>query len=158
MALKNVFRVIVDYGKSLAEMKKAGSFDLIELDISVPHFPIIGSGTAVLDIELITYAFKYMSFYDMLQDLEGRGLRSVILQELLAFGATNPDLQRKYPICCLGSIWESRHTGHRYVPYLNNYGCLGKSERSLLLHDLDLFPPFGNDSRFAAVRKQDFVD
>ncbi|MEK7061874.1 MAG: hypothetical protein AAB957_01290, partial [Patescibacteria group bacterium] len=57
------------------------------------------------------------------------GKRPATLRELLAFRENNPELQRKFPIIALGSVWVGRD-GYRRVVYLYRY----HSERDLSLY------------------------
>jgi hypothetical protein len=63
----------------------------------------------------------------------------------LAFGAANPDEQRKYPIACLGS--SVRVLGRRFVVYLDG----GGAKRFLDLKGWDSYWP--DDWRFLAVQE-----
>ena len=104
MSVKEVFHVIVDYRKSLLDMIKAGDYWWYNDSINADHFPIQGSGQVELDIELINYD-QSMESDEVIQALNAHGLRPVTLPELLAFGATYPDVQRDFPIVALGSVW-----------------------------------------------------
>lgn len=53
---------------------------------------------------------------DAIAKLDKMGLRPGTVEELLAFGATFPDMQRKFPIVALGSSAEL--DGRRAVAYL----------------------------------------
>ncbi len=67
--------------------------------------------------------------------------------ELCAFGATYPEVQRAFPVVCLGSSWVDSD-GYRDVPYLG-YCNAGRDL------DLDWFVGgWDRDCRFAAVRQQ----
>ena len=140
-----VYRVMVDYGRKLKAMIEAGQYDWTNSDITEKHFPIEGSGTVEVDIELVHYG-RDMSTNAVLKDLDSRGLRPAKIEELLALGAAKPELQREFPIIALGSVW--RHlSGDRNCPYLLRYG----SKRNLYLYWID--NDFAGVCRFAAVRK-----
>ncbi len=139
------YPVTVNYDLSLAGMIKAGRYDWVSSDITEKHFPLVGSGTRETITELVRFN-KDMGSDDVLRELDRRGLRPATIEELLAFGARYPELQRQFPIVALGSIW--RHDlDRRYVPCL--WG--GSDERSLCLNWFE----FGwrDDYRFLAVRK-----
>ncbi|MBU4315415.1 hypothetical protein KJ673_03345, partial [Patescibacteria group bacterium] len=53
--------------------------------------------------------------------MEANYLRPGKIEELLAFGATYPEVQRQFPIICLGSSWVDRG-GRRHAPFLSGYG------------------------------------
>ncbi len=141
----NLFRLVVDYNQSLAEMIVRGKYDWVNFDISEKHFPVARRGTDELELQLV-HLNRAVSSDEVLRELEKLGLRPATLPELLAFGAAYKEEQRKYPIVALGSVWLGGF-GRRDVAYL----CGGASERYL---DLDWFGhDWGLGWRFAAVRK-----
>jgi|GEM_PF-1960934 len=119
--------VTVDYGQSLELMIAAGRYDWKNDNIKAKHFPIKGEGKVDLEITLVHYN-RVMSTDDVLKDLDQRGLRPAKIEELLALGASQTELQREFPIIALGSVWRS-FLGYRYCPYLHGFG----SERDLSL-------------------------
>ena len=139
-----VLSVIVDYTMSLADMIKAGKYDWTNHDITEKRFPVKGEGKKETAVELIHFN-RVMNSNQVEQELDKMGLRPGTIEELLAFGATFPETQRKFPILALGSVAEI--SGGRVVAYLDG----GGSERRLRLYWPD------NDwsvvCRFLAVRK-----
>ena len=83
---------------------------------------------------------------EVLKKLEKLGLRPATLPELLAFGATYPNKQRKFPIVALGSVWRYWE-GYRFVPYLWENGARRDLGLGWLERGWDAY------YRFAAVRK-----
>lgn len=140
-----VYSVVVDYNLSLADMIKAGEYDWINDDITSEHFPIQGEGKQELEIILLHFD-RYVSSDEANKEIDKAGYRSATLPELLALGASQPELQRQFPIIALGSVWQDRH-GACFVPCLLSDGA----ERSLRLGWLDnaWYPGY----RFAIVRK-----
>lgn len=137
--------VVVNYGLALDKAIKAGSYDWADPNITAEHFPAKRTGKAELNIELLHFG-KDISSDDVLAVLDAQGLRPAEPRELLALGATHPELQREFPIIALGSVWQGPGSGRR-VAYLDGSG----SERSL---DLHWFVDGWNERcRFAAVRK-----
>lgn len=139
----NVHRVTVDRDKKLKAMIEAGRYDYANSDITDKHFPVEGSGTVEIDIELVHYG-RDMSTDAVLKDLDARGLRPAKIEELLALGATKPELQREFPIIALGSVWQDLH-GDRDCPCLDGLG----SGRGLHLYWFG--GGWGDGCRFAAV-------
>jgi hypothetical protein len=96
-------------------------------------------------------AFEYVhmardaSTDEVLAEMDRRGLRPALFEEILGFAEKYPDEQRKYPIVALGS--ESGVDGSRYVAYL----WFGDSGRSLDLYWVGL--DWDDDYRFLAVCK-----
>lgn len=142
--VRDGFRVVVDYAKSLSAMIAAGNYDWVNSDISEKNFPVKGQGKVELNTELIHYD-KSMGSDDIVRDMESRNLRPATLPELLAFGETYPDKQREFPVVALASVWQAWF-GFRYVAYLS----LG-SRRSLFLFVWS--GDWCGDYRFLAVRK-----
>jgi len=139
------FLVSIDYGKSIEEMVSSGRYDWANDAINSRNFQIVGSGTAQVVPELV-YLNKVVTSEEVLVHMEANGLRPATLAELLAFGATYPEIQRQYPVVCLGSLWVDR-CGYRHVPDL--YG--GGSERELSLRWYGC--GWLESCRFLAVRK-----
>ena len=141
----SVYSVAVDYGKSVEEMVSSGNYDWKNDDINSRNFPVKGEGMVNVNLELV-HLDKSVGSEEVLAYLEANGMRPATVEELLAFGATYPEIQREFPIICLGSSWVDPDGG-RVVPYLSGSG----SRRGLSLYW------FGDDwrgrCRFLAVRK-----
>ena len=142
-AAKNIFRVTVDYSRSLAEMIGAGKYDWVNFDITAEHFPITGTGKAEVNLVLVHFN-RAMSTNEVLDDFKKRGLRPAKIEELLALGERYPDLQREFPIVALGSAFENPR-GRRYCPFLWRVGA----ERGLDLRLLER--GWSGSFRFLAV-------
>lgn len=103
-----------------------------------------GEGTKKVITELVHFNC-YMELEDVLRELDKRGLRPATIEELLAFGAKYPELQKQFLVAAIGPI--SRHPDGRGVPYL-----WGNSDKRHLY--LGWFGDgWGDDCRFLAVRK-----
>lgn len=136
--------ITVNRGLSLKEMITAGEYDWVNPEITPERFPITGTGENKLKAEIIHFNCD-MSSEDVVAKLDKVGLRPGSIEELLAFGATFPDMQRKFPIVALGS--SARVDGRRRVAFL--YG--GDSGRGL---NLDYWGDgWGGFYRFLAFRK-----
>ena len=156
--ITGVFPVTVDYTQTLDQMIAAGKYDSVNSDITDKHFPSpsiptglppsTGSGQATkaeIKLELVPFN-RTIGSNEAIQKLEQQGLRPATIHELLVFGATYPEEQRKFPVVALGSVWQYWYD-NRYVPYL----CSNDSRRSM---DLHWFGYGWNDNyRFAVVRK-----
>ncbi len=137
--------IIVDYGKKVKEMVAAGHYDWPNSDINDTNFPQSGTGVDTVNPELV-HLNKDASSEDALAHMEANGLRPATLAELLAFGATYPEIQRQFPIIALGSSWVDSG-GRRRVP------CLFRSDGDRVL-DLDWGArEWCGVVRFLAVRK-----
>lgn len=122
-----VFTLVVDYGRSVKDGVKAGSYDYANPDITEEHFPANKDEQDTKEQTFALYHFgKVIHSDDVIAQMEKDGKRPATLRELFAFGAKNPELQKEFPIIELGSFWVSR-VGDRCVAYLSR--C--SSERSL---------------------------
>lgn len=144
-------RITVDYGMTLEQMVEVGHYDWANPeidwanpDITASCFPITGEGKKELVAEVIHFN-RDISSEDAVTELGGMALRPGTIEELLAFGAAFPEMQRKFPIVELGSSCEIG--GKRSVAYLDRYD----SERSLSLDWWD--DGWDRDYRFLAFRK-----
>ena len=155
--IENIFAVEVNYDQTVGEMIKAGKYDWKNFDINSQNFPVNHRQRGEMDIYLVHFD-RLMEFEGVIPELDKLGLRPGELPELLAFGAKYPDVQRRFPIVALGSVWLRRFpivafgsvwrnpVGDRLVPYL----CRRASERDLgLFWFVGTWPDF---CRFAAVR------
>ena len=140
----STYPVTVNYDLSLAEMIKVGRYDWVNSDTTEKHFPMKGSGIKEVTTELVHFD-RGMGSEDVLLELVKRDLRSAFIEELLAFGAKYPEVQRQFPVVALGSIW--RRLDGRIVPCLRR----GGSGRSLSLGWFG--GRWDDDFRFLAVRK-----
>lgn len=137
-------RIIVDYSLSLEAMIALGKYDWKNVGITAERFPIKGNGKHERTAQLIHFN-RIISTDDTEKELDKMGLRSGTIEELLAFGATFPEMQRRFSIIALGSVAGIR--GNRNVAFLGRDG----SER-----DLDLRWPVSGwheDCRFLAFPK-----
>jgi hypothetical protein len=140
-----IFRVVVDYDRSIEDGVKAGDYDWSNSDITSSRFPSTRKGTLEIDIHLIHFN-KDMSNDQVLFDLDELNFRPAEPQELLSLGAAYPDLQREFPIPALGSVWRYR-LGDCVVPCLVG----SDSDRGLDLVFID--DDWSELCHFAAVRK-----
>jgi len=139
-----VLRITVDYSLTLEQMIALGQYDWKNDDITAKNFPVNGEGKKEITVELVKYE-SGMSSEAILADLDKNGLRPATHEELLAFGAAFPELQRKFPIVALGSV--ASIFGDRRVAFLDRYD----SERDLRLRWFD--GGWYARCRFLAVRK-----
>jgi len=142
--VRQTFRVVVDYSRDLAQMIADGAYDYVNSDITADHFPIKGEGKQEREIELFHFN-RTISSDDAIKEMAAAGYRPAFIEELLAFGQAQPELQRQFPIVALGSVWRSPD-GYRYIP------CLRRCDagRGLCLGSFG--PDWRGSFRFAAVR------
>ena len=142
---RDTFPVTVNYDLPVGEAIAAGNYQAVNADINAKHFPSTRSGQAALEIVLVRFENR-MKSEDVLQELDKEGLRAAELPEFLAFGAKYPDVQRRFSVAGLGSVWRDRK-GYRNVP------CLYEASegRYLDLHWWD--DGWYSYTRFAALPK-----
>lgn len=144
-AKRQLFKVMVHYTKSLKEMIEAGQYDRVNGDITSDHFPVKGTGQKEVEITLFHFN-RSISSDDAIAEMKKTGYRPALIEELLALGAEQKELQKQFPIVAFGSVWPNPR-GFRHVPSL----LWLDAERDL---DLDWFEgDWLEDWRFAAVRK-----
>ena len=141
----SVCSITVDYALTLEQMIAAGRYDWKNGDITAKNFTVTGTGTVKLEVRLFHYG-RGMSTKDVLKDIDQNGYRPIKIEELLALGATKPELQREFPIIALGSVWQDLRGG-RDVPFLSGDG----SRRHLNLRWIGR--GWSEICRFGAVRK-----
>lgn len=145
--MKETFPVIVDYSITLIKMIPAGKYDFVSSFIVPDCFPTEASGQIQLNIELLDYSIPMRCDDDIVKNMERRGLRPATLPELLAFGAAYPEMQKRFIIVALGSIWRALHADSRHIPCL--FATNGKREIRLRPWNFD----WEENCRFAAVRR-----
>lgn len=142
---REAYNVTVNYDLSVEESIRAGDYQAVNADISAKNFSWNRTGQADLDILLVRFDHR-MTSEDVVRQLDEEGLRPAELPEFLAFGAAHPDVQRKFSVIGLGSVWRDRK-GTRSVPCLYT----ASEGRYLDLHWWD--DGWYSYSRFAALRK-----
>lgn len=146
-AVEGLFHLIIDHSQTLQQMIAAGKYDYINGDITAERFPVTGEGTVELDAELI-HIGRYVTNAEAEAELDRRGYRPATMAEQLAFGATFPEEQRKYPIVALAAFWRYPY-GNRSVASLDSDGL----QRELDLHWMSSNFQWYDACRFLAVRK-----
>ena len=111
------FKVIVDYDQTLKQMICAGQYDWIDNDIVSNHFPVTGTGQKETEITLFHFN-RVISSDNAIVEMAKAGYRPALVEELLTLGAAYKELQKKFPIVALGSVWQAPG-GSRGVPSLH---------------------------------------
>lgn len=144
----SVVEVVVDCNRSLAEMISAGKYDWVHSDITAEHFSVREGGAQEKEIALFHFG-RNISSKDAICEMDAAGYRPAIIEELLALGESQPELQKQFSIVALGGpLWRDSGNGYHHVPCLE--GDVGG-------RNLDLCRWFDgfwiSNWRFAAVRK-----
>lgn len=134
----------IDFGQTLEQMIAAGKYDWANSDITAKKFPVEGSGTKNFRNKLFHFG-RNTSSEDAVAAMKSENFTPASHVHGLAFGATFPDEQRKYPIACLGS--SAQVDFGRHVVCLDRYDAL----RYLRLGGWD--GAWDDDWRFLAVQE-----
>jgi len=113
-------KLTVDYTKTVEQAIADGNYDWKNSDVTAKNFPIspemIGKK---VDISGRLFHFdRNIGSENAIKKMDSDGCRPATLMELLALGATHPELQKQFPIIALGSVWRT-FIGFRQVPYLD---------------------------------------
>ncbi|MDO8493233.1 MAG: hypothetical protein Q7S19_01675 [bacterium] len=111
--------VLIDYTQTLEQMITAGHYDWANSDITAKRFPLKGEGKVARKAYLVHFDHG-ISSENAIKELDKQGKRPATIEELLAFGAKYPEIQRKFPVVALGS--SAKVDGDRSVAYLDRYG------------------------------------
>ena len=112
------FVLVVDRTKSVEEMIVAGNYDYATPDINCERCPAVRDDT-IGDATLFHFDVE-LSTEVCLSTLDKIGYRAADVSELLAFGATYPEEQRKYPIFALGQDVRGSD-GYVFVGFLGHW-------------------------------------
>jgi len=145
------FPIEVDYDLPLEKMIEAGHFDCAFSEwINEKNFRKAKGGKVKVNVKLVSPKFSWFNIEEVLAELEKNNLRPATLEELLAFGATYPEEQKKNQILALGSISQDPVNLYglcspgTYAPYLTSFtsndASLTKEEREKLRRMLGLWP------------------
>lgn len=102
-----VLNIVVDYTRHLDDMIAAGAYPLNRSDkITENNFPRLARewGRRNVGFKLLRFD-RTVKLDEVNREMEAEGGIHATVRELLAFGAANPELQRKFTIVALGSIW-----------------------------------------------------
>jgi hypothetical protein len=137
------YPITIDHSLTLNQMIALGKYDWVNPDITADRFPIKGEGKKKKVVELVHFN-RDISSENAVKELKKMGLRPATIEELLAFGAKYPEIQRKFLVISLGSSCELG--GRRSVACLRRLG----SGRGLNLSFWD--GVWGGHYRFLGVR------
>ena len=99
------YPVVVDYNCSLDEMIKAGNYGYVNPRITASNFPIQGEGKREVEVVLFSFNRRIIRSEEIIIEVKKRGYRPARIEELLALSEKYPDLQQRFPIVALGSVW-----------------------------------------------------
>lgn len=139
---------IVDYGQTLEDMIVAGNYDWRNSKLTADRFLINGKGQVEFE-HTIFHFDEDMPYRDVIVKITVTERQNPWLpartENLLMYGAENPDEQRKYRIVALGSVGVV--LGRLQTPCLDTHDQMRTLNLSCIDRDLDSF------NRFLAVRE-----
>ena len=139
-----VFIVTIDRTQSLEEAIEAGRYDEVNDAVLSVNFPWKRKGIKEVELTLVQFE-RPMAPGEIKKLMAARGYRSAFIEELLALGKEQPDLQRKIPIVALGSGRIIRR--RRHATYL------GGSASSRVLGLAVIYRRWSTCYRFAFVNE-----
>jgi hypothetical protein len=139
------FRVIVDRRASLERMIADGKYDEVTALVRTMRYQLGLGGRKEVEIALVQFQHTF-SPSEIRGILKGHGYRAAYIEELLALGREQPDLQRVTPIAAIGSGRVVQ--GRRYAP------CLGGSQSFRSLGSAVIYRRWSPYYRFVFVREQ----
>lgn len=148
------FVAFVSYTQpSFEELKRRFSYVVPEYSDGKNFAPVERCKAVSKKSREVTFEYvlaENLSFSDqMLIEMDSKGLRPALYEELLCFAEKYPDEQRKYPIIALGS--EVDVGGHRRIATLFHRNFLPGDGPSLFL---DWFAGERGGHQFLAVHEQ----
>jgi hypothetical protein len=138
------FIVTIDRSQSLEEMIEAGRYDEVNEAIRLVNFPWKRKGTKEVELTLIQFDRPFAPG-EITKLMKGRRHRAAYIEELLALGREQPNLQRGIPIVALGS--------GRIIRGRRHAACLSGSESSRALQLAVVYRRWSIYCKFAFVRK-----
>ena len=126
-----VYQVEVDC--NVDRMVMAGKYVRRSVQITHKNFFVAGCKSDQVDLRLVSLDHM-INTEQALGELYQRGFRPATLLELLAFGISFPELQRKSPIVALGTQWRNPDSGETNTPILTEFY---DNERGLALFKSD---------------------
>jgi hypothetical protein len=127
--IASTYKLMVDYGRSIAASVKAGAYNWANEDINDKNFPNTEYDQNGGEKEMALFHFnRVVSSQDAIAGMKAEGYRPATAREILAFGETNPNVQREFPVIALGQVVELN--GLRQVVYLCRRGSDRKASLS----------------------------
>jgi hypothetical protein len=123
LLVNRTYRVSIPYERSTEQLLEMGHYDITSPYLNDLDFQRTVCGRdRMFEIEMVHFG-RNISTDDALAGIEQQGLRPSNVTELLAFGASYPDVQREFPVVALGEIFPYPH-GARNVVALGTLGEL----------------------------------
>lgn len=149
---RNAYVVLVNYDLPHQKQIETGKFDWITnydnkliRKNSTEHLVPVPNGEIEQRLTLL-HLDRYAKTKEVLAEMEKLNLRPTSSHETLAFAAAHPDVQRKFPLIGLGSVWVDSD-GYRVSLYLCRFS--DKRDLGLRLYGRE----WRDRCHFLAIRK-----
>ncbi|MCX6743143.1 MAG: hypothetical protein NT116_02795 [Candidatus Parcubacteria bacterium] len=138
--MEKIYKVIVDYTMSLAEMFEAGKYTFISngiAELKERPFSFCNEGAERQEVKLVLIHPKdHSKTKEVLDQLDSQGLEPAKIEHLLAFGAAYPAIQCEVRIIAL-DYFEICLGGWNNCPYLDYEARWGWGRRLTFVEDKD---------------------
>ena len=114
------FKIEVDGAKSFQELIEKAKFDWINPDVNEKNFPIKQKTKHIVTIKLFNFN-RFISSEEVIKNIKKNGFRPAFIEELIVLATNYPDLQKKFPVVALGSMW-NKGNNHFTVPEIYWHG------------------------------------
>lgn len=115
-----VFKLIVNYDRSLQEVIKAGDYKVVDELIIQANFPSNkeekGKKELLFKIFQIPETDRKLHHETVISKMKEKGCRPATIRELLAFCQAHPDFQKQFAVFALGSLRIKPGTKNHLVP------------------------------------------
>ena len=141
---QKTFTVTIDQSQSLNESIDAGRYDEVNEAIRSVNFPWKRKGSRKVELLLVQFD-RPLAPGEIRKLMENRGYRPAFIEELLALGREQPDIQRKIPIVALGS--------GRIIQGRRRATCLGGSQSTRSLQLVVIYRRWSACYRFVFIKE-----
>ena len=114
----------INYGKTVEQYVAEGHYDVGGDIVTSKYFPILeNKGEKEVEFKLFQFDFDTITEYsEIIFFIEKSGYHPATLIELLALGSERPELQKKFPVIALGTMWKSPfHDFDPFFPMLDYF-------------------------------------
>lgn len=152
--LNGPYPLQVDYSKSIEDSLRDGGYSWVSDRVTSASFPSGENGQGKVSAILVPFSPQASLDYIFHREAAA-GLRPATLRELLAFGETYPEVQRKLPIMALGSSADLTVTIIEKVSPRDSMTTMGFSA---IEYRIEQVYPFLGDGLFGRTVNIDWLD
>ena len=100
----SVFDVVMNYASLSSDLIAVGRHNVVDEEIRHRNFPLVGRGVKTIRVRLYSFS-KVISGPAVLGYFKARNIRAAKSEELFAFTAQHPEMEKAYPLVALGNPW-----------------------------------------------------